>query len=148
MNQLYSFFLAFGMGVTLAVYLPVLSQTGRLVSSPILANVPFFALGMVTSFIVALMTGNRLADFSRLKEVPPWMFLAGVVSGLMILGSTWLIPRIGPGPFFVLLVAGQILMGSLLSNFGWLGAPLDAVSMRKAGGIALVILGAYFVAVR
>jgi transporter family-2 protein len=76
------------------------------------------------------------------------MFLTGVVSALMILGSTFLIPRIGPGPFFVLLVAGQIVTGALLSHMGWFGAPVDAVGLRKAAGLFLVICGAGLVSLR
>ncbi|MBT8408900.1 MAG: DMT family transporter [Alphaproteobacteria bacterium] len=144
----FNLMIAFTMGVALAVYVPVLSQTGRLVASPILANVPFYAIATVTSLILALGAGNRLADFARLREVPAWMYLAGFVSALMILGSTYLIPRVGPGPFFVLLVAGQILMGAALSHFGWLGAPLDAMSLRKVFGLALVIAGAALVSLR
>jgi len=140
--------LAFGLGALLAVYLPVLGQSGRIVGSPILANVPFFAAGLATSFVLTLAMGNRLADFGRLREVPPWMYLAGVASGMMILGSTFLLPRIGPGPFFVLLVAGQILVGALLSHYGLLGAPLDAVSTRRLAGLALVVGGAWLVVMR
>ncbi|WP_267633432.1 DMT family transporter [Frigidibacter sp. RF13] len=140
--------LALAMGVALAVYLPVLSQSGRIVGSPILANAPFYLLGFLTTVAMAVAAGNRLSDFARLREVPGWMYLSGVVSALMILGSTFLIPRIGPGPFFVLLVTGQILTGALLSQMGWLGAPMDAVSLRKAAGLLLVVLGAGLVTIR
>lgn len=140
--------LAFSMGAILALYVPVLSLSGRIIGSPILANVPFFGIGMITSFVLALVMGHSLSDFGRLQEVPPWMFLAGVASGLMVLGSTFLIPRIGPGPFFVLLVAGQILMGTALSHFGVLGAALDPVTLRKVLGLVLVLGGAYLVTIR
>ncbi|MCV2871475.1 DMT family transporter [Defluviimonas sp. WL0050] len=140
--------LALSMGVLLAVYLPVLSQSGRIVDSPILANAPFYFFGLVTTVILAVGAGNRMADFARLREVPGWMFLTGVVSALMILGSTFLIPRIGPGPFFVLLVAGQIVTGAVLSHMGWFGAPVDAVGLRKATGLLLVICGAGLVSLR
>lgn len=140
--------MAFGMGATVAVYLPMLSRSGQIIGSPVLANVPFFFLGMVTSFVLSLILGSRLADYGKLGAVPPWMFLAGVVSGLMILGSTFLIPRIGPGPFFVLLVAGQVGMGLVVSHFGWLGAPLDVITVRKMLGIALVVGGSYLVTFR
>jgi transporter family-2 protein len=140
--------LALSMGVLLAVYLPILSQSGRIVASPILANAPFYFFGLVTTVILALAAGNRAGDFARLREVPAWMYLTGVVSALMILGSTYLIPRIGPGPFFVLLVAGQVLTGAVLSHMGWLGAPVDAIGLRKAAGLMLVVVGAGLVSIR
>ncbi|MCW3784264.1 DMT family transporter [Defluviimonas salinarum] len=140
--------LALFMGVLLATYLPVLSQSGRLVGSPILANVPFYFFGLVTSAMLAVAAGNRMDDFARLRELPGWMFLTGVVSALMILGSTFLIPRIGPGAFFVLLVAGQIMTGAVLSHMGWLGAPVDPIGLRKLAGLGLVMLGTGLVAWR
>lgn len=140
--------IAFAMGTAIAVYLPILSQTARLTGSNLLANVPFFLMGMVTSLGLMLGAGGRLADFGRLREVPLWMFLAGVVSAMMILGTNYLIPRIGPGTLFVLIVAGQIVTGTALSHFGWLGAPLDAVTLRKLAGICMVLAGAWVVSLR
>ena len=131
----------------MAVYLPILSQSGRIIASPILANIPFFAIALLTSIVAALAMGNTVADIARLREIPTWMFVAGVVSGLMILGTTFLLPRIGPGPFFVLFVAGQILAGSILSHYGLLGAALDVITIRRIFGLILVVTGAWFVSI-
>ena len=136
--------LAVGMGAALALYLPMLSQSGRIVASPALANIPFFVIGAITSLAIFLAT-EKASHAVRLLEVPPWMYVAGVASGLMILGSTFLIPRIGAGPFFVLLVAGQILMGAVVSQLGILGSPVDPVSLKKAAGLLMVIAGAWLV---
>jgi len=140
--------LSVAMGLALAIYLPILSHSGKIIGSPILANIPFYTLGLLTSFLLSLMMGSKLSDYSKLSGVPPWMFIAGVVSGLMILGTTFLIPRIGPGPFFVLMVTGQIIGGALLSHYGLLGAPLDTVTLKKIAGMALVVAGAYLVTMK
>ena len=145
MSLVYFYGMALSMGAIMAIYLPVLSQSGRIIGSPILANIPFFGLGMITSLILDLIMGNKLSDFSKLGDVPVWMFFAGVASGLMILGSTWLIPKIGVGAFFVLLVTGQIVFGALISHFGMLGTLVDALSLRKLAGLALVVGGSYLV---
>lgn len=140
--------LAVSMGALLAIYLPVLSQSGRIAGSPILANAPFYLFGLLTMIVLALAAGNRAADFARLKAVPPWMFATGAVSAVMILGTTFLIPKIGPGLFFVLLVTGQILTGAVVSHMGWLDAPLDPLDARKLAGLALVLAGAALVSIR
>lgn len=147
MIQLLYFAGAIAIGASFAIYLPMLSQIGRIVGSPALANVPFFLIGATVSAIVFLLT-QRPSAVTKLAEVPPWLFLAGVVSGIVIVGTTALIPKIGPGAFFVLIVAGQVVMGAIVSHYGILESPVDPLSLKKLVGIVLVVGGAYLVSVR
>jgi transporter family-2 protein len=139
--------LAIGMGACISIYLPMLSQSARIAGSPVLVNVVFYVIAAATSAIIFLVIGQS-GQISNLGAVPPWMHLAGVVSAFMIIGSVFLIPRIGAGPFFVLLVAGQILAGAIVSHLGMLGSPQDPATVKKATGIALAIGGAYLVTMK
>ncbi len=56
---------------------------------------------------------------------------------------TFLIPHLGARRFFILGVAGQILMAVLVSHFGILESPRDAVTIKKLIGAFLVVFGAY-----
>ena len=136
--------IAVAMGGSLALYIPMLSQSGRIVGSPVMANIPFFFIALLTTIVIFLATG-KLSAVGNLAQVPPWMFTAGIVSAFMIVGSVFLIPRIGAGPFFVLLVAGQLLMGAVVSHFGLLGSPVDPANLKKVAGVLLAIAGAYLV---
>jgi hypothetical protein len=49
----------------------------------------------------------------------------------------------GAGIGFACLVVGQVLMGLLLSHWGALGSAVDPFSVRKAGGVLLVLAGAW-----
>jgi len=140
--------IAVGMGACIAAYFPMLGQSGKIVGSPVLANIPFFFIGTLTSVAIYLTMGGSPSAAAKLAEVPPWMFLAGVVSAFMIVGSVFLLPRIGAGPFFVLLVAGQMLMGMIVSHFGLLGSPQDPTTLKKLAGVALAVFGAYLVTAR
>ena len=145
MAYVYYAALAVVMGVAISVYLPMQVSGGRILGAPALFNAVFFFFGMVTSAVIFFATGGKFATLGRLGEVPAWLYLSGIVSGLMILGSTFLIPRIGAGQFFVLLVAGQITAGVAISHFGLLNTPLDPVTIRKILGIVAVIFGAWLV---
>jgi transporter family-2 protein len=142
MNQYLNLAGAVGIGAAFALYLPVLGQTGRIVDSAALANVPFFLIGAATSAVLFLLTDSP-SSFGKLAQVPPWMLIAGFISGLTIVSTAFLIPRIGPGPFFVLAVAGQIVAGAFMSHFGIFGAPVDPMTLKKIAGIVLVVGGAY-----
>ena len=45
-------------------------------------------------------------------------------------------------PVMILLLAGQVMGGLLMSHFGWLGSPVDPVSPLKLLGVALMVGGA------
>jgi len=137
--------LAFGLGVAFAVYLPMQSLAATRMGSPMLANVAFFGFGLVTAIAVAVAAGARAGDLARFAAPPWWTYAAGVMSGLMILGSSFLIPRVGPAAFFVLFVAGQVVAGTVIGHRGWLGAAPDPASLKVVAGVAMVVAGAWLV---
>lgn len=53
------------------------------------------------------------------------------MSAGMIIGSFYLVPRIGIGAFFVLLVAGKLLAAMVFGQFGLFGAPATAMTPRQ-----------------
>jgi transporter family-2 protein len=63
----------------------------------------------------------------------------------MIFGSSYLVPRIGTGALFVLLVAGQIIIGAVINHYGLLGIPEQSISTVKLSGTVLVLAGAVLV---
>ncbi|HUJ12097.1 MAG TPA: DMT family transporter [Verrucomicrobiae bacterium] len=74
--------------------------------------------------------------------MPPYLHIAGIISALFIVGTTFLVPKIGARTFFILLVSGQILMAIVISHFGLLESPQDPVNLKKLAGALLVIAGA------
>lgn len=133
--------LAFTMGAMLAVYLPMNSMISHYVGSPITTNVIFFLIALVTSLVVLALFGDFRTLYS-LNKVPSYLFLTGVVSAFMILGTTFLIPKIGARRMFILIVSGQIMMAMLVSHFGALGSPKDPVTLKKMVGALLLVMGA------
>ena len=131
------------MGVLLSVYLPMNSSVSRYLGSALTANVTFFFIALVTSIIVFWIWGDH-ATMANIKKVPAFLYITGVISAFNILGTTYLIPRVGVRRFFILVVCGQILTAVVVSHFGWLTSPKDPISVKKIIGAALVVLGAVF----
>lgn len=138
-------FLALAMGAIISIYLPMITRTAQLLQSGPMANVPFFFVAFVSSVIIALATGSRAADFARTATLPPWLLTAGIMSAGMIIGSSFLVPRIGIGPFFVLLVSGQVLAGMVFGYFGLFGVTATPLTIGKIAGAAMVIAGVWLV---
>ena len=140
--------LALMMGAIISIYLPMITQTAQLLGSGPMANVPFFAIALISSVIIALATGSRVEQFQKIGTLPFWLLTAGVMSAAMIIGSSYVVPKIGIAAFFVLLVSGQVLAGMVFGYFGMFGVPASALTFGKVLGAVLVIAGVYLVTFR
>ena len=136
------------MGAIISIYLPMISQTARILGSGPMANVPFFGIAFAASVVIALATGSRTAEFQKTLSLPPWLLTARIMSAGMLIGSSFLIPRIGLGAFFVLLVSGQVLAGLVFGNLGLFGVAASDLSLGKIAGAVLVIAGVWLVTFR
>jgi len=133
--------LAFFMGIILAIYLPMNSAASEYLGSPITVNISFFMVAFLISVLILALFGDYKTIF-KFKDVPLYLYLTGVGAACMILGTTFLIPKIGARKFFILVVAGQILMAMVISHFGVLGSPKDVISSKKIIGAILLLIGA------
>ena len=140
--MIWLFILAALMGATISLYVPMISRMSQIMGSPTMGNVPFFLVALLTSIVIALASGQRGPAFAKIGALPPWLLLSGVVSAVMIVGLSFLVPRIGTGALFVMMVAGQIVLGLVINQFGLLGVPAQPITAMKALGAALVIAGA------
>ena len=135
--------LAIAMGLIMSVYLPMNSSVAKHLGSAITANVIFFFFALFTAILIFLISG-QFTTIHHLKEVPSILYIAGVISAFVVLGTTILIPHIGARKFFILLIAGQVLMAIVVSHFGLLESPKDPINTRKMIGAIMVLAGAIF----
>ena len=133
------------LGAIVAIYFPMIAKSAQVLGSAPLANVPFFGIAFVSSVIIAFASGSRLADFGKFSQIPPILLSAGVMSAGLIIGTSFLIPKIGLGAFVVLLVAGQILAGLAFGQIGIFGIEPQQITIAKVAGAGLVITGVYLV---
>ena len=132
---------AFLMGIIMAIYLPMNSSVARYLGSSITANVTFFMVALLTSIIIFFIFG-QFDTISKAQDVPFYFYLTGFISAFIVLGTTFLIPLIGARKFFILLIAGQIVMAIIVSHFGILESPKDPFNMKKLIGASMVMIGA------
>ena len=132
---------AFLMGATLSVYLPMNSSVSRHLGSSMAASAVFFVIATITSILI-LVFGSEYHSLAKLRSVPVYLHVAGIISAFFIVGTTFLIPKVGARTFFILLVSGQILMAMVISHFGVLESPQDPITLKKTLGAILVIAGA------
>ena len=130
------------LGVILTVHLAMNGKVGGAINNPRVGNAVFWCIGALTALVIGL-TGWREGALGPLKNVHPLLLTAGALGASLVFAIAWSIPKVGAGPLMIMLLVGQILGGLILSHFGWLGSPVDRITMTKLAGVALMIGGVF-----
>lgn len=138
------FALTLFLGVILAVHLAMNARVGEAVGNARMANALFWCIGAVMAVIVGF-TAWEPEVLSRIKDINPLLLTAGALGALLVFAIAALIPKVGAGSLFILLLSGQVITAVVLSHFGWLGSPLEPLSLIKIVGVVLMIGGASIV---
>lgn len=128
------------LGVVLAVHLAMNGKVGSVLNNARVGNALFWCIGAVGAIAIGL-TGWRGGALDPLKDVPPILLTAGVLGACLVFAIAWLIPQVGAGPVMITLLAGQVLGGLLMSHYGWLGSPVQPITIAKLAGVAIMIGG-------
>jgi transporter family-2 protein len=128
------------LGVVLAVHLSMNGQVGASLKNPRVGNALFWCIGALAAVIIGA-TGWESGALGGLKEVNPILLTAGAMGACLVFAIAWLIPREGAGAVMIMLIAGQVLGGMVLSHFGWLGSPIQRITVTNVLGAAVMIGG-------
>jgi transporter family-2 protein len=84
--------------------------------------------------------GGRLGQWRTV----PWYVLGAGIFGLVVIGAiSYMIPRIGVAGAITTIVAGQLLVSTILDQFGWLGALERPMDLTRAIGLGVVLMGVW-----
>jgi transporter family-2 protein len=129
------------MGAVVTLHMSMNAYAGVLSGNMRLANVAFWAVGLLTA-AVAASTQRDPEFFRRLPSVPVWLVFAGAIGAGISMFTNLAVPRIGAVNLTLLLLVGQLCASSVLSHLGALGSPKEPVMWWKVAGIALATAGA------
>jgi bacterial/archaeal transporter family-2 protein len=128
------------LGIVLAVHLAMNGKVGAVLNNPRVGNALFWSIGALTALAIGL-TGWQTGALAPLKQVHPLLFTAGVLGACLVFAIAWLIQQMGAGAVMIALLAGQVLGGLVMSHFGWLGSPVQPITMMKLAGVIVMIAG-------
>jgi transporter family-2 protein len=84
--------------------------------------------------------GGKLGNWRSV----PWYTLGAGIFGLVVIGAiSYMIPRVGVAASIITLVAGQLLVGTILDHFGLLGAAQRSLDVTRAIGLVVVLAGVW-----
>lgn len=104
---------------------------------------------LLTFVVGTVVTGLLIVFFEpahavSLLDVPKWQLggaLFGVVYMMVMVGA---VPRVGTAVATVAVILGQLAMGMLIDNFGWLGNPAIELSGNRVLAMACLALALVF----
>ena len=134
--------LTFLIGIVLTVHLAMNGKVGAVLDNPRVGNALFWCIGAVMAVIIGL-SGWQAGALKPLRDVNPILLCAGLLGASLVFGIAFLIPRIGAAKLTLIMLAGQILAGLVLSHFGWLGSPKNPVSTRNILGAVVMFVGVF-----
>ncbi len=94
--------------------------------------------------ILLLLTrgGGRLGEW----QILPWYALLGGTLGVIAISAvSFTIPRISATTTVLLVVAGQLTIGLVLDQFGWLGLPMRVLDINRTIGLLALFVAIYFI---
>lgn len=97
--------------------------------------------GTLVSLIPLLyFAGGRLKEW---RSLPWYALLAGAFGLVVIAAISYMIPRIGVAGSIITVVSGQLLVGTILDHFGWLGAVERPLDPPRLLGLGILMLGVW-----
>jgi len=84
--------------------------------------------------------GGNLGNWRSL----PWYALLGGSMGLIVVGGvSFMIPRVGVATSITLIIAGQLVISSILDHYGLLGVNIRQMDLPRILGLVIVFIGAW-----
>jgi len=142
------FFTLFTMGVIAGSMITIQSvlnsalgkKTGNFGSVLVLTIV---SISLLLILIVVFPTTANLKNIPGMSE---WYLYIGGVLGVAILAAPiFLIPRIGATSTLTALVVGQLFLALIIDHFGLFSFPKIEINLMRIMGIALLVVGAFFI---
>jgi transporter family-2 protein len=140
--RLQFYLLTLFLGVVLTVHLAMNGMVGAAIANPRVANALFWCIGAVTATIIGA-TGWQAGALSGISKINPLLLTAGAMGAALVFAIAKAVPEVGAGPFFVLLIAGQVVSAMVVSHFGLLGSPVHQITATHAIGALIMIGGVY-----
>ena len=131
-------------GVLLAVQAPTNAILGKASGSAIVAAFISFLIGTIALGAAVAATSGRLFDPS-FKQVPWYAWVGGFYGAFFVAVAAFGAPRVGVGVLLTAAIAGQLAAALVLDHFGLLGLARHPVTLARALGLILVLIGAALV---
>jgi transporter family-2 protein len=132
-------------GANLAFQAVLNTQLRAYLGTPLRASFVSYVGGLLCCLVALLVTRQSLNIWSPAIRTHWLLWTGGVYGVLYVTIAIWLFPRLGAGPIFGLVVAGQMLAALAFDQFGLFGIANRPIDPAKILGVALLVAGVFLV---
>ena len=133
-------------GLGIPVMAALSATLGARYGSPALAASVLFLVALSISVIFLFVVEGGLKPFPKIS-LPFYFYLGGLFVAFYVLSVTWVAPQFGIGNAVAFVLLGQLISMAAIDQFGLLGAQIHAITLQRAIGLILMLVGV-FLAVR
>ena len=142
MSNIYFYLLiALAAGAMMPTQAATNNKMAAFVDSPILSALVSFLVGTIALFVYVIVSGIPLANLASVKDAPAVAWIGGLLGAFFVTAAVTLVPKLGVAMTFSLIIAGQMIVTVIIDHFGFLGVPVQEVTIERIGGILLITVG-------
>ena len=136
---------ALAIGILVSLQPSINAVMARELSSSLLASTVSIGISFCLVFFAWQILGKGGGELSQVRQLPWWIVIGGVAGMVFVVGGVMVAPALGFAPFFVCIIAGQLVGSTVIDQFGAFGLPVKPASGIKLAGLLLVLAGAALV---
>ena len=132
-------------GAMISIQAPINAMAAAKLGHPLGAATLSFLVGSLCLLAVTLSLARGQVAWGNVGSLPPMLWLGGVLGAIYVTVAIVLTPTLGVGAVIALAIAGQVTAGLVLDHYGLLGLAAREITMGRAVGALLVVVGALMV---
>ncbi|HEU4592887.1 MAG TPA: DMT family transporter [Steroidobacteraceae bacterium] len=141
--------LAYILGITagfgLAVQVGMNAQLRKVLQSANSAALISFLVGTTALLALLIVTRTALPTRDSIAAVPAWAWFGGLFGAFYVAISTIVASELGAASLLALALMGQLAMALVVDHFGWLGLPVNPITLTRLAGVGLLGVGVWLV---
>lgn len=126
------------------IYARMASEFGHHLTATLIA----FWVATLAITAICVVARAPMPRLIQIQNMPWWVWLGALVGVYQVLVSISAVPKLGVGPFIVIVVFGQMIAAQFYDHFGWFGLEQRALNWHSFIGLALMGAGIFVIQMR
>ena len=130
-------------GVAVGIQGPLAGAMGQKVGG-VASSFIIHLSGALFSFVLLFARGGEA--IGQWRSLPWYMLGAGIFGLILYITVSQTLPKLGATSTVVLIIVGQLVVGLIIDQFGWLGVQPRPIDATRVLAMLLLCSGAYLIA--
>lgn len=132
-------------GGAVAAQGPINAELAKHANSAVFASFVSFAVGTLILIPTLFLFKVGPPQFESSLSAPWWAWSGGLYGAFLVTLSVIAIPKIGVAPWIGALIAGQLTTSIFYDHIGAFNQVAKSVTWERAGGVMLLLVGAWLI---